>query len=75
MVHFIWQVNMYDPPQKLPLPRVINLLTDLKEERDATACSTWVVEPAVKIVGAFQHSLNEFPPIPAGTPDPYVPRK
>ena len=50
-VHFIWQVNMYDTPQKLPLPRVINLLTDLKEERDATACSTWVLEPVVKVVG------------------------
>ena len=28
---------MYDPPQKLPLPKVINLLTDLKEERDVAA--------------------------------------
>jgi arylsulfatase A-like enzyme len=74
-VHFIWQVNMYDTPQKLPLPRVINLLTDLKEERDATACSTWVLEPVVKVAGAFLHSLKEFPPIPAGTPDPYTPPK
>ena len=28
---------MYDPPLKLPLPKVINLLTDLKEERDVAA--------------------------------------
>ena len=33
-VHFIWQEHMYDPPLTLPLPKVINLLTDLKEERD-----------------------------------------
>ena len=33
-IHLIWQVNMYDPPQTLPMPKIINLLTDLKEERD-----------------------------------------
>ena len=33
-MHLIWQVNMYDPPVTLPQPRIINLLTDLKEERD-----------------------------------------
>jgi arylsulfatase A-like enzyme len=33
-VHFIWQENMYDPPLTLPLLKVINLLTDLKEKRD-----------------------------------------
>ena len=27
--HLIWQENMYAPPQKLPLPKIINLLTDL----------------------------------------------
>jgi len=32
--HLIWQENMYDPPQKLPIPKLINLLTDLKEEHD-----------------------------------------
>jgi arylsulfatase A-like enzyme len=72
-VHFIWQVNMYDPPQKLPLPKVINLLTDLKEERDVTAYNTWVLAPTVKIVGQFRQSLKKYPPIPAGTPDPYAP--
>jgi hypothetical protein len=25
---------MYDPPQTLPLPKIVNLLTDMKEERD-----------------------------------------
>jgi arylsulfatase A-like enzyme len=74
-LHFILQVNMYDPPQKLPLPKAINLLSDLKEERDVAAYNTWVLEPVVKIVGAFQQSLKEYPPIAAGTPDPYVPPK
>ena len=29
-MHLVWQVNMYDSPQVLPLPKIINLLTDLK---------------------------------------------
>ena len=73
-VHFIWQVNMYDPPLTLPLPKVINLLTDLKEERDgAPWTSSWVVAPVTKIVNDFQESLKKYPPIPLGTPDPYSP--
>ncbi|MGB9433858.1 MAG: arylsulfatase [Candidatus Acidiferrum sp.] len=73
--HFIWQVNMYDPPQTLPLPKVINLLTDLKEERDVGAYNSWVADPVVKIVGEFEESLKKYPPIKVGTPDPYVPPK
>jgi hypothetical protein len=41
-MHLILQENMYDPPQRLPLPKIINLLTDLKEERDVAAHNTWV---------------------------------
>jgi hypothetical protein len=33
-MHLICQVNMYDMPQILPLPRIFNLLTDLREVRD-----------------------------------------
>jgi arylsulfatase A-like enzyme len=74
-VHFIWQVNMYDPPLRLPLPKVINLLTDLKEERDVGAKNSWVAEPAIKIVYEFEASLKKYPPIKVGTPDPYTPPK
>ena len=52
-VHFIQQENMYDPPIKLPLPRIFNLLTDPKEERDVAAKHSWVADPVVKIVGEF----------------------
>jgi arylsulfatase len=72
-MHLIKQDSMYDVPQKLPLPRVINLLTDLKEERDVISTSTWVAEPMIKIVGAFEASLKKYPPIKIGTPDPYTP--
>jgi arylsulfatase len=72
-VHFIKQDNMYDPPLRYPLPKVINLLTDLKEENDVGVYNTWVADPVMKIVTDFQASLKKYPPIPVGTPDPYTP--
>jgi arylsulfatase A-like enzyme len=71
--HLIWQENMYDPPQTLPLPKVINLLTDLKEERDLAWTDSWVAHPVTKIIMEFEASLKKYPPIPMGTPDPYAP--
>ena len=72
-VHFIWQENMYDPPQRLPLPKIINLLTDLKEERDVGAKHSWVAVPVTRIIGELEASLQKHPPIKVGTPDPYTP--
>jgi arylsulfatase A-like enzyme len=74
-MHLIWQVNMYDPPVTLSLPKVVNLLTDLKEERDAGATNSWVGIPMTKILVELEQSLKKYPPIKAGTPDPYVPPK
>jgi arylsulfatase A-like enzyme len=72
-MHLIWQVNMYDAAQKLPLPKVIDLLRDLKEENDVAGLNTWVIDPMVHVVGEFEASLRKYPPIKAGTPDPYTP--
>jgi arylsulfatase len=72
-MHLIKQDNMYDVPERLPLPKIINLLTDLKEEHDVAALNTWVAIPMVKIIGEFQTSLQKYPPIKSGTPDPYTP--
>lgn len=72
-MHLIWQETGYDPPLKLPLPKIINLLTDLKEQRDVLIHNSWVVHPMMKIVGDLEASLKEWPPIKPGTPDPYVP--
>ena len=72
-MHLIWQVNMYDPPQTLPLPKIINLLMDLKEERDVLVHDGWVNYPMTKIRGDFEESLKKYPPIKMGTPDPYYP--
>ena len=64
---------MFDPPQLLPLPKVINLLTDLKEERDVLIYHSWVTNAMMKIRNDFDESLKAHPPIKMGTPDPYTP--
>jgi len=74
-MHLFWQENMYDPPQKLPLPKIINLLTDLKEQRDVNMANSWVRPPMEKIIRELEASLQKYPPIKPGTPDPYVPQK
>jgi arylsulfatase len=64
---------MYAPPQKLPLPKIINLLADRKEERDVAAYNSWVADPAVRIIDELEASFKKYPPIKLGTPDPYTP--
>ncbi len=60
-MHLIWQVNMYDPLVTLPLPKVINRLTDLKEERDVGARNSWVGVPRTKIILEIEQSLRKYP--------------
>jgi arylsulfatase A-like enzyme len=72
-MHLIKQDGMYDIPQTYPLPKIVNLLNDRKEERDVAAYNTWVADPMLKIIGNFEASLKKYPPIKLGTPDPYTP--
>jgi hypothetical protein len=71
-MHLIWQVNMSDPPVTLSEPKVINPLADLKEERDVGAKNSWVGVPMTKISVDLEQSLKKYPPIKAGSPEPYV---
>ncbi len=66
---------MYDTPQVLPLPRMFNLLVDRKEEHDVGVYNTWAADPMFKILADFRASLQKYPPIKLGTPDPYTPPK
>ncbi|WP_353062240.1 hypothetical protein RBB77_13110 [Tunturibacter psychrotolerans] len=59
-MHLIWQVNMYDPPVTLPLPRIVNLLTDLKEERDAGVKAGFLTVPMTKILAEWESSLEKY---------------
>ncbi len=76
-----WKIVLYDeerdwwtPPLKLGTPKLFNLITDPKEEYPQGSIeNAWVATPMFKIIGEFQASLKRFPPIPAGTPDPYQP--
>jgi arylsulfatase len=70
-LHFYRQDSMFDPPAKLGIPYIINLHTDPREEKPTA--DSWVVTPMLRIVGAFQSSLAQWPLIPMGTPDPYLP--
>jgi arylsulfatase A-like enzyme len=76
-----WKVVFYDeqrdwwtPPAKLGVPKAFDLITDPKEEYPAIGLrNSWNAGPAMKIVTEFEQSLKKYPPIPAGTPDPYTP--
>ena len=72
-IHLYWQEEMYDVPEKLPLGRVFNLLTDPKEERSTAIPNSWVAYPGERIVVELEASFKKYPPIPPGTPDPYRP--
>ena len=66
------------PVRELSFPRFYNLLTDPKEEHPAapnTPEYLWVRFPAGKILTDHRVSLQKEPPIPPGTPDPYVPKR
>jgi arylsulfatase len=72
-VHFVWQEYMFDPPQRLPNPRLHNLIEDPRERNSVAPMNTWFWHPTFKIVSDFEASLKKEPPIPPGTPDPYRP--
>ena len=73
-MHFIRQDTMIDPPVPNPVPATYNLLIDPREEKPGRYLdNSWVMYPVSKILGEFRTSLKQHPPIPMGTPDPYVP--
>ena len=73
--HLYVQEFKYDPPQRLPIMRVHNLLTDPRERTNVQSENSWVLFPLMKIANEFQESLKLEPPIPVGAPDPYRPPK
>jgi arylsulfatase len=74
-VHFYQQETMASPALKLPVPLLLNLYTNPREEEDKPTVDSWVVGPVLKMVGAFEQSVKQHPQIPMGTPDPYEPPK
>jgi arylsulfatase len=73
-LHLVWQEFMLDPAVQLGVPRAFNLYEDPRERHDVFLPSnTWVRRPVEQVIGAFNASLDEHPPIAPGTPDPYEP--
>jgi arylsulfatase A-like enzyme len=75
-LHYVWQEYMTDPPQPLPVPRAFNLLEDPRERHDVFLPSnTWLMRPVQHAIQAYVSSLEQFPLIAPGTPDPYTPHQ
>lgn len=77
-LHFVWQVRMYDPPQKLAVPRLIDLYDNpqetIQETRGESAVVTraWVMQAVMAELGKLKATVAKDPLITMGTPDPYL---
>jgi hypothetical protein len=72
-LHFYRPDTMVSVPATLPVPFLFNLNANPQEDESKPTLDTWVVGPVLKIVAAFEESVNAHPLIPMGTPDPYRP--
>jgi arylsulfatase A-like enzyme len=77
-VHFVEQRRAYEPPKRLNVPQVYDLIRDPKEEFDLIPqgfSASWVLPPVSKEIVKFQSTLVQEPPIPFGAPEPWTPKK
>jgi arylsulfatase A-like enzyme len=72
-LHLKEQEGWNGPLRTYTMPRLYNLLTDPQERDNVLFPHTWVPKAALVQLGEHAASLQKFPPIKAGTPDPYVP--
>jgi arylsulfatase len=70
-LHYAWQ----DEPgtQVQQTMKLFNLRSDPKEETDVKDFNPWVVSAIGKIVAEFWTTVDRYPLIPVGAPDPYTP--
>jgi arylsulfatase len=69
-LHFFWEPEVNEGKGKLESPYLFNLTRDPKEESDVLAFNTWVLQPVLRMVQAFNASCKDFPNTAPGTPDP-----
>ena len=78
-LHFIWQERKYDVPQKLAIPRLIDLYDNPQERVEETIGESsietrgWVLHSMFGELAKFQATFKKDPPVPMGASDPYVP--
>lgn len=75
MTKVLW-TGYGEPVREYNTPLLFDLLADPKEEHPTdprVVEDLWVRFPIAKALGENLQSWKEEPPIPPGTPDPYVP--
>jgi len=74
-IHFKEQDAWNTTLRTLTMPRVYNLMNDPQEHDNVIFPNTWVLKVGLPQLDEHIASLKIYPPIPAGTPDPYEPTK
>jgi arylsulfatase len=69
--HYAWQDEPTEPAQSIM--KLFNLRSDPKEETDVKDLNPWAESLLGKVVDEFNASLEKYPLILLGTPDPYMP--
>ena len=70
-LHYVWQEEPTAPVENEM--RLFNLRSDPKEETDVKDFNPGVIGVVDAVVGEFWKSVERYPLIPVGAPDPYMP--
>ncbi|BFO53409.1 arylsulfatase [Acidovorax sacchari] len=69
-LHFYWEPEVNEGKGKLESPYLFNLTRDPKEETDVLVFNTWVMGPMLRMVKAFNDSVEVHPNTKPGAKDP-----
>ena len=72
-IHFKEQEAWSSVLRTYTMPKVYNLINDPRELDNVLFPHTWVLKAGLPQLEAHQASLQQYPPIRPGTPDPYEP--
>lgn len=72
-LHYAWQEESGQPLEKVT--KLFNLRSDPKEETDVLVDNPRAEAEIGKVVTDFKASLEKYPLIPVGTPEPFAPLK
>jgi arylsulfatase len=72
-LHFKEQSGWNGVLREYTMPRLYNLINDPQEKDNVLFPHTWVPKAALPQLMEHVASLRQYPPIPAGAPDPYEP--
>ena len=70
-LHYVWQDEPGRPVEQTM--KLFNLRSDPKEETDIKDANPWVPIAIARLVSDFWATVDTYPLIPVGTPDPYQP--